>query len=122
MAILAIHQTPSLTRERYEEVVRRLTGGKSRLDSIADLPFEGIVAHATAQTENGFVVVDVFESEEGLARFGQTVAPIGREGGIEEPPKHWPAHTFIALRCPPRTSIWSVASTRSSTRPSSCPA
>src|SRR3954466_1169706 len=98
MAILAIHQTPSLTRERYEEGARRLTGGKSRLGSITDLPFEGIVAHATAQTENGFVVVDVFESEEGLARFEQTVAPIGRELGIEEPPKHWPAHTFIALR------------------------
>jgi len=98
MAILAIHQTPSLTQERYEEVVRRLTGGKPRLESVADLPFEGIAAHATAQTDNGFVVIDVFESEHGLARFGQIVAPIGREVGIEEPPKHWPAHTFIALR------------------------
>ena len=26
MLILAIHQTPSLTQEKYEEVVRRLTG------------------------------------------------------------------------------------------------
>jgi hypothetical protein len=30
MLILAIHQTPSLTQEKYEEVVRRLTG-KSRI-------------------------------------------------------------------------------------------
>jgi len=96
--VLAIHQTPSLTQERYQEVVRRITGGKARLESVDDLPFEGIVAHAAAQTENGFVVIDVFESEEALARFEEIVPPIGREAGIEEPPKHYPAHTFIRAR------------------------
>jgi hypothetical protein len=43
MLIMAVHQVPSLTKERYEEVVRRLAGGKSRLESPADLSFEGLI-------------------------------------------------------------------------------
>ncbi len=35
--IVAVHQVPSLTRERYEAVVRRLTNGKSRIESPSDL-------------------------------------------------------------------------------------
>ena len=67
--VVAIHQTPSLTRERYEEVVSRLTGGKARFESAADLPFDGLLVHATAQTEHGFFVFDVFESQEAVDRF-----------------------------------------------------
>lgn len=46
----------SLTREKYEEVVSRLTGGKRRFESASDLPFDGLVVHATAETEHGFLV------------------------------------------------------------------
>jgi hypothetical protein len=31
MAIVAVHQVPSLTQDRYEEVVHRLTNGKAGL-------------------------------------------------------------------------------------------
>ena len=34
MSILAVHETPTLTRERYEAVIRRLTGGRARIDSV----------------------------------------------------------------------------------------
>jgi hypothetical protein len=37
VAILAYHVTLSLTRERYEQVVRRLTG-KDRIEAAEDLP------------------------------------------------------------------------------------
>lgn len=94
--IMAVHQVPSLTKERYEEVVRRLTNGKSRLESPSDLPFEGIVVHVAAETEAGFLVVDVFESEDAVRRFNEAMATIPREVGIEEPPKFYPAHTFIS--------------------------
>jgi hypothetical protein len=40
-ADLAVYETPTLTREKYEQVVRRLTNGKSHIASHADLPFEG---------------------------------------------------------------------------------
>jgi hypothetical protein len=93
--IVAIHQVPSLTQETYEEVVSRLTGGKRRFESPADLPFEGVLVHATAQTEVGFVVLDVFDSQEAVDRFNETMAAIPRAVGIQEPPRFYPAHTFI---------------------------
>lgn len=93
--IVAVHQTKSLTREKYEEVVSRLTGGKRRLESASDLPFEGVVVHATAETENGFLVFDVFESQRAVDRFNEATQTIPREVGIEEPPRFYPAHTFV---------------------------
>lgn len=72
MLIMAVHQVPSLTRERYEEVVRRLTG-KQRLESTADLPFEGLLFHAAGQGKKGFCIVDVFESEAAVERFNEAM-------------------------------------------------
>jgi hypothetical protein len=93
--IVAVHQTPSLTRQKYEEVVSRLTDGKRRFESSATLPFEGLVVHATAQTEPGFLVFDVFESREAVDRFNDARRTIPREVGIQEPPKFYPAHSVI---------------------------
>jgi hypothetical protein len=96
MLIMALHQVPSLTQERYEEVVRRLTGGKSRLESPSDLPFDGLLVHMAGQSKNGFCIVDIFESEGAVARFNEAMATIPRDVGIEEPPEFFLVHTFIA--------------------------
>jgi hypothetical protein len=96
MFVLAVHQTPSLTRERYEAVVRRVTNGKARFESAADLPFEGLLVHAAGQGPNGFCVIDVFESEEAVERFNEAMGSIPREVGIEQPPNFFPADTFVA--------------------------
>jgi hypothetical protein len=96
MLIMAVHQVPSLTRERYEEVVRRLTNGKTRIESPSDLPFEGLLVHLAGQTKQGFCIVDLFESEEAVARFNEAMGTIPREVGIEEPPEFFPAHTFMS--------------------------
>jgi hypothetical protein len=93
--IMAVHRVASLTEQRYEEVVRRLTG-KQRLQSPADLPFEGLLMHVAAQTDDGFLIVDVFESDEAVSRFNEAMQTIPRQVGIEEPPRFYPAHTFIA--------------------------
>ena len=95
MVIMAVHQTPSLTRERYEEVVRRLTG-KARLESTSDLPFEGLVVHVAGQGSDGFCVVDVFESQAAVDAFVAAMGSIPKDVGIEQPPDFFPAHTFIA--------------------------
>ena len=95
MLIMAVHQTPTLTRERYEEVVRRLTG-KPRLESGSDLPFDGLVVHVAGQGRNGFCVVDVFESQEAVDAFNLAMGSIPRDVGIEEPPDFFPVHTFIS--------------------------
>jgi hypothetical protein len=96
MAVVVVHQTPSLTQERYEEAVGKLTGGKSRLESPADWPAEGLLVHAAGQSESGFRVVDVWESEEAFGRFGESLEPILQEIGVEGAPEVYPAHTFVS--------------------------
>lgn len=96
MAVVLVHQGPSLTREKYDQVVRRLTGGKDRMESPSDWPVEGLLVHAAGQGEGGFRVVDVWESEEACRRFGETLMPVLQEVGVEEQPELYPAHAFVA--------------------------
>lgn len=97
MLILAVHETPTLTQERYEKVVRRFTNGKSRIESRSDLPFDGLLVHAAGKGPNGFFIFDVFESEEAVERFRAAMGTIPDQVGIQEPPKFFPAHTvFVA--------------------------
>ena len=95
MLIMAVHRTPSLTQEKYEEVVRRLTNGKHPPASLSDFSFDGLLVHITGASEDGFYVVDIFESEEAVARFREAVTPIAEDVGITEPPQFFPAHTAL---------------------------
>jgi hypothetical protein len=96
MAVVAVFQGPSLTQDQYEQSVRRLTGGKSRMESPSDWPVEGLLAHIAGQGENGFRVVDVWESEEAFNRFGERLMPILQEVGIEVQPEIYPAFAFVS--------------------------
>jgi hypothetical protein len=93
--IVAVFQSPTFTQEQYEESVRKLTGGKS-LDSPADWPVEGLRAHIAGQGQQGFRVVDVWESEEAFRRFGETLMPILQELGVEGEPEIYSTHTFVS--------------------------
>jgi hypothetical protein len=93
--IVAVFQSPTFTQEQYEESVRKLTGGKS-LDSPADWPVEGLLAHIAGQGQQGFRVVDVWESEEAFRRFGETLMPILQELGVEGEPEIYSTHTFVS--------------------------
>ena len=97
MQIMVVHHTPTLTQQRYEAVVRGLTGGKPRLASPADVPTEGLLVHAAAQTDAGFIVHHIFESQEAFDEFRAIASPIATEAGIEEPPKSYPLHTYISV-------------------------
>lgn len=96
MPIIAVFQSPSFTKERYEETVRRLTGGKARMGSPADWPVEGLLVHAAGQGEKGFRVVDVWASEDAFRRFGEQLMPILQAVGVEGQPDIYPEHTFIS--------------------------
>jgi hypothetical protein len=95
MAVVLVHQGPTLTQERYEEAVKRVTGGKASLQSPADWPAHGLLVHAAGQSQDGFRVVDVWESEEAAATFGTIVGPILQEIGVTDTPEIYPAHTFV---------------------------
>jgi hypothetical protein len=94
--VVVVHQGPSLTQERYSETVRKLSGGKSRMEKSEDWPVEGLLVHVAGQGDHGFRVVDVWESEEAARRFGDRLMPVLKEVGIEVPPEIYPAHTFVS--------------------------
>jgi hypothetical protein len=94
--VVAVFQSPSLTQEQYEESVVKLTGGKSRLESPADWPVEGLLAHIAGQGPDGFRVVDVWESEEAFRRFGEALMPVLQQLGVEGQPEIYPAHTYVS--------------------------
>jgi len=95
MAVVLVFQGPSFTQERYEKGIAKLSGGKSRMESPADWPVEGLLVHIAGQAPNGFRVVDVWESEEACRSFGDRLAPVLKEVGIEEEPEIYPVHTFV---------------------------
>jgi hypothetical protein len=96
MPVVLVHQGPSVTREKYEAVVGKLTGGKSRLESPSDWPVEGLLVHAAGQSPEGFRVVDVWDSEESCNRFGEMLRPILQEVGIVDQPELYPAHSSVS--------------------------
>jgi thiamine pyrophosphate-dependent acetolactate synthase large subunit-like protein len=95
MAVVLVHETPTLTREKYEQTVEKLAG-KDRMESPSDWPVEGLLSHAAGEGPNGFRVVDVWESEEALNAFAEKLGPVLQEVGVEGEPQVYPAHTFVS--------------------------
>jgi hypothetical protein len=86
-----------ITREQYEESVRRLTdGSKERMESADEWPVPGLLSHTAGQGPNGFRVVDVWDSRESLESFGAILLPMLREIGVEGEPEIYEAHTYVA--------------------------
>lgn len=97
MPIVAVFQSPSLTRENYEESVRKLTDGKkSRMESTSDWGVDGLLVHIAGQSDKGFRVVDVWDSEDAFRRFGEKLMPIMKEIGIDTVPEIYDAHAFVS--------------------------
>jgi hypothetical protein len=73
-------------------------GRKSRLTAPADWPVLGLLVHAAGESAKGFRVVDVWESEDALRRFGEKLMPTLQEVGVEGDPEIYPAHAFVSAR------------------------
>ena len=97
MAIIMIMDMPGVTQAQYEEASDKLTGGKGVPRSPGDLPVPGLITHAAGPTENGWVVVDVWESQEAFEKFGEIMMPLtadwGSSGGK---PQIYPAFNTIS--------------------------
>jgi hypothetical protein len=97
MPIVAVFQGSGLTKEVYQQVCRKLTGGKKdRMESVSDWPLGGVLAHVAGEGAQGFRVVDVWESEEAFRRFGEMLIPILKEIGVDGTPDVYPSHAFLA--------------------------
>jgi hypothetical protein len=95
MAVVLVHHGPTFTRERYDDVVRRMMG-KDHAESPSDWPVEGLLVHAAGEGPNGFRVVDVWESEEACNRFGEVLGPHLEDAGITDQPELYEAHAFVS--------------------------
>jgi hypothetical protein len=96
LSVVLVSEGPGITRETYQEVIRRFTGGKARMESPADWPVEGLLAHIAGEGPNGFRVVDVWESEDAARRFGDVLMPILAELGVTQPPEIYPPDAFVS--------------------------
>ena len=76
--------------------MRKVTGGKAKLDSPDDWPVPGLLAHAAGEGPDGFRVVDVWESEEAAKKFGEQLGPVMAELNITTEPEIYQAHTFVS--------------------------
>lgn len=90
MPFLMVHDSPGGTQEQDEQVGARLaeSGG---FNSLSDWPVEGILSHAAGPTDDGWRVVDVWESEEAFQRFGEVIGPVLQEVGFPGEPQALPA-------------------------------
>jgi hypothetical protein len=94
--VVLVHQGPSLTREKYAQVVGKLTGGKDRMESPSDWPVPGLLVHIAGDSPSGFRVVDVWESEEACNSFGEILGPVLQEVGVDAVPEIYLAHAFVS--------------------------
>lgn len=95
MAIILVHEGPTVTQENYEKTAEKLTGGKTKMEAFSDWPVEGILMHSAGQGPNGFRIVDVWESQEAAEAFGEKLGPVLAEVGITDPPQMYEAYAFV---------------------------
>lgn len=91
MAVLMMLEVPGATIEQYEATARAL--GHREADF--DLP-AGLISHTAGPTEDGILIVDVWESPEKLERFLGELGPVAAENGISGvEPRILPVHALI---------------------------
>lgn len=89
MAIVAHFEIPGMTVEQYEQTLKDLE--EAGLGSP-----DGRIYHVASPIEGGWSVTDVWESEEKLGAFGETLMPILSSTGVTPTqPKITQVHNVI---------------------------
>ena len=89
MAILMIQDASAESLASYDQIIAWLEA-----DGHGHPP--GRISHTTVRKGEGYLVVDVWESQEALDRFAQTIGPlIERAGGRSASPQVYPVHNTI---------------------------
>ncbi len=82
MAVAFKMRFPGATIEQYDQIIELMgfTGG------VADA--DGAIFHWVAKTDDGLLVVDVWESDEQFERFSEEqIGPFTQQVGVTEPPQ-----------------------------------
>ena len=89
MAILMIFDESEGKLAQYDEVIKKLEAAGQ-----GNPP--GRLSHVAARNGDGYLVVDVWESQEAFDRFAQTLMPLlERSGGVIGQPQIYPVHNTI---------------------------
>jgi len=87
---------PGMTQAQYEQSAEKVASRPGPVKSPADWPVSGLISHTAAPTSNGWLVVDVWESEEAFQQFGETLTPILRELGLADvQPQTYPVFNVV---------------------------
>ena len=87
--ITLVFDAPGVTAAQYEEACRLADVSQS---SVPD----GLIFHSANQTETGWLVVDVWESEEKFKVFAERLAPAMQQAGINQLPRIYKTHSIIS--------------------------
>jgi hypothetical protein len=76
MSVVVRHQPTGLTKDRYDEVSRRM-------EEAGDWPPEGMDLHVCFGTEGALRVSEIWDSEEQFRAFGERLLPVLDEVGVQ---------------------------------------
>jgi len=91
----SVEGAPSVGLAVVTEQERTLIPDGGSLSSLSDWPTDGILLHIAGPTEDGWRVIDVWESEEAFQRFGEVIGPILQDVGFPGEPKVSELHNFL---------------------------
>jgi len=92
MAILMIHDNENDTLEHYDQVIQKLA------ETGQGHP-PGRQSHVAVRKGDGYLVADVWESQEAFDDFARVLVPLLLEGGGALPqPQSYPVHNVIEGR------------------------
>ena len=92
MAILMIHDGEGDTLEHYDQLIQRL-------EQAGQGTPPGRLSHVTARKGGGYIVADVWESQEAFDRFAQVLAPLLQQVGVTPAQSQiYPVHNVITGR------------------------
>ena len=86
MAIVVVFEFAADSIEKYDQV---LAAGPD----LATQPARS--HHVCFETNPGFTVVDVWDSEEAFAKFSEVLGPVLQQVGLQGQPKIYPLHNTL---------------------------
>ena len=86
MPIAVIFEFPNESIEKYDQALAEGPG-------LRDEPARS--HHICFKTDSGWGVVDVWESEEAFAKFGETLGPVLQKFGLQAEPQIHPVHNIM---------------------------
>ncbi|WP_328869568.1 hypothetical protein OHT76_05305 [Streptomyces sp. NBC_00287] len=96
MSVVVVFELPGMTQAQYEQSAEKVSGRTGGVTSPSDWPVAGLISHTSAPTPNGWLVVDVWESEEAFRQFGEIILPVLQELGVPDAqPRIYPTHTVV---------------------------